>query len=1511
MNILKIKLLSATMTIILLSLITTAQAANIIVNTPNANFTDDGKCSIDEAIYNANHDSMFYSDCASGSGADTLLLTNDVILQLPPPTNDLQFGYTGTPTITSPLIINGQGHKIYRDNTLTCNINGTHQAGEFRLLHQNPASNNPTPLTLQNVSLENGCIDDDPNAPGLLNSRYGGAVMAIGPLYIKNVTFKNNQVILQGGAVSSSDIKQIESSSFIANFANVNGGAVAASGASENFTNNTFSGNTAGFSGGAVFLDSSQSLINVKNNTFYNNSAVEGGALYTVGMVSNLVNNVFSHNNASSTSAKDDCDRNQSFGNITLNGSNNISEKGNTVSGCPGLLTPSLGTSDVLPLANNGGSTMTHALTYNSSAVDKAINGTTTDQRGKSIYKIRDLGAYEVQGNEFCVGVYANNGFSVTVSTASELQFAIMCSNFNGGVLDTITLNNDITFSTSYEIATGVATDNATPITTSPLLIDGQGFSLIRDVSLTCNLDGVQDAGEFRLIHSQNPSLTLKNMTLKNGCADGVGTQASGGGVYNNGTLAVMNTTFQNNKALAGGAGIYHAAGTISEISNSNFSSNMATASAAAIDNQGIINQILTTIFSGNITQASGAAIRNNGTITLLSDSSFSANSATGSGAAIDNQNLISQIKTSTFSNNMAGANGGAIYNVMNIGTMLNNTFSGNSSATDGGAIYNNNTISAIENNTFSGNSAGVNGGAIHSYINTHINSLKNTLFHNNSSMGVVDDCYENFNSVTGNNNLSDKGQSGGCAGTLVTKLTSATVKALADNGGTTMTHGLQPGSEALDASVAGLSTDQRGLPTNGVRDIGAYEAQSGELCSPALQVDGFSVFVANVDELYTAMSCSKINGNNPDAIFLSNDITILFEYESDVTAGVTGTPSISTPLIIKGQNHIIQRDAGLSCSLNNTADSGEFRILRNLSGNSLTLQNLKLVNGCADNSLTLGGFGGGLFNEGDLTLINVGFNLNQAQVGGGLYHTTGTIAQVSQTTFSGNVASSNGAGLYNNSTITSIENSTFSGNMTSASGGGIFNQANKTIMSIKNSTFSGNTSATDGGAIYNNGAITDLRNSLFHNNTNTSNNTSNDCFTFGSGGFNGFNNMSDHSSGGCPGLLATILTTSTIGPLATYGGFTQTHSLLAGSEAWNAAGSGALTTDQRGLTVTDGQRDIGAIEDQAPVVTAPADVNIEATGPFTAVNNGVLGTATTNDPDQPTIAATNNAGTSLVVGSYTITWSATDNHGHSGNDTQNVNIVDTTPPTITLLGSAVILLNIGDTYIDAGAFAADIVDGNFATTVSNPVNTSQAGNYTITYNAVDNAGNNATQVTRLVKVQATIGGTVIGLTGSNTVTISDGTQSLVLSNGAYTFSQSLDSGSPYAVNIITEPADQTCVLSNKSGAITTSNISNIDISCGPLKYFIGGTASGLIAGNPVILAQDTQTLQVNNNGAFIFMTPYVDAYQYSISVDTAPTTPPQNCVLVNASGTIAGADVTNVQVNCTTIDGVFSDGFE
>lgn len=107
------------------------------------------------------------------------------------------------------------------------------------------------------------------------------------------------------------------------------------------------------------------------------------------------------------------------------------------------------------------------------------------------------------------------------------------------------------------------------------------------------------------------------------------------------------------------------------------------------------------------------------------------------------------------------------------------------------------------------------------------------------------------------------------------------------------------------------------------------------------------------------------------------------------------------------------------------------------------------------------------------------------------------------------------------------------------------------------------------------------------------------------------------------------------------------------------------------------------------------------------------------------------------VIGTYTITYNATDTALNAATAvTRTVNVVDISAPVITVLGSNPVTINVGAVYTDAGATALDDVNGNLTSSIikTGTVNPSIAGTYTITYTVSDTALNTAV-ATRTVNV--------------------------------------------------------------------------------------------------------------------------------------------------------------------------------
>ena len=108
------------------------------------------------------------------------------------------------------------------------------------------------------------------------------------------------------------------------------------------------------------------------------------------------------------------------------------------------------------------------------------------------------------------------------------------------------------------------------------------------------------------------------------------------------------------------------------------------------------------------------------------------------------------------------------------------------------------------------------------------------------------------------------------------------------------------------------------------------------------------------------------------------------------------------------------------------------------------------------------------------------------------------------------------------------------------------------------------------------------------------------------------------------------------------------------------------------------------------------------------------------------------------VEGTYLVTYNVSDAAENAAPQfTRTVN-VDGTLPVITLLGAAPLDLSVGDTYTDPGATASDDIDGDITSSIvvaGATVDTATVGNYVVTYDVSDSAGNSAVQLTRTVNV--------------------------------------------------------------------------------------------------------------------------------------------------------------------------------
>ena len=93
-----------------------------------------------------------------------------------------------------------------------------------------------------------------------------------------------------------------------------------------------------------------------------------------------------------------------------------------------------------------------------------------------------------------------------------------------------------------------------------------------------------------------------------------------------------------------------------------------------------------------------------------------------------------------------------------------------------------------------------------------------------------------------------------------------------------------------------------------------------------------------------------------------------------------------------------------------------------------------------------------------------------------------------------------------------------------------------------------------------------------------------------------------------------------------------------------------------------------------------------------------------------------------------------------------------------------------------------------------------------------------------------TIGGTVSGLLSASLVLRNNGGNDLAItSNGVFTFSTAILSGSTYAVTVLTQPTApaQNCLVTNSSGTLGAANVTNVGVNCNG-TFTIGSLADPL-----------------------------------------------------------------------------------
>ncbi|MDC0558987.1 DUF5011 domain-containing protein, partial [Candidatus Izimaplasma bacterium] len=156
------------------------------------------------------------------------------------------------------------------------------------------------------------------------------------------------------------------------------------------------------------------------------------------------------------------------------------------------------------------------------------------------------------------------------------------------------------------------------------------------------------------------------------------------------------------------------------------------------------------------------------------------------------------------------------------------------------------------------------------------------------------------------------------------------------------------------------------------------------------------------------------------------------------------------------------------------------------------------------------------------------------------------------------------------------------------------------------------------------------------------------------------------------------------------------------------------------------------------PVITLIGNSTVDVEVGFTYIDEGTTCTDSNSDPCTVVVDFSNVNTT--VLGTYTVTFNATDDYNNDAIEvTRTVNVVDTTSPVITATGDLTIIIEVGDSYTDLGATCDDNYDDCIVVTTNEDIDTTILGTYTINYNAVDTSSNMAVEVIRTVIVEDSI----------------------------------------------------------------------------------------------------------------------------------------------------------------------------
>lgn len=434
-------------------------------------------------------------------------------------------------------------------------------------------------------------------------------------------------------------------------------------------------------------------------------------------------------------------------------------------------------------------------------------------------------------------------GADIITLPAGTYVLTITGSDNNSAVGD-LDIREDLTINGADAMSTIIDASGLLATPDRVLHVIGSGVHVvINDVTITSGNVSADSGGG---VYNQNAELTLHNSRLINNTA------AIGGGLANvNGVVTIDASSVTTNTATTDAGGLHTSGGRLVVV-NTRLADNTADVGGGGFNASGQMSLSGSVISGNTATNGEGGGVVNNGGTLTITTSSLTGNSAYDGGGLYNHPSSTALVSHSAIISNSVSdpsadpANGGGFFNSGTL-TLLNDTLSGNTATENGGGGFTSAGTTSLNNVTIALNTAN-NGGGLR--VNGGALTLKNTLVALNTATLLLagDDCSGSLTSQGYNligihdplacTFVAGSGDQTGSPGTPLNPL----IGPLANNGGSTLTHMLLNGSNAIWAGNPALPgsggnacafDDQRGVARQMLCDIGAYDGNEPPTPTP------------------------------------------------------------------------------------------------------------------------------------------------------------------------------------------------------------------------------------------------------------------------------------------------------------------------------------------------------------------------------------------------------------------------------------------------------------------------------------------------------------------------------------------------------------------------------------------------------------------------------------------------------------------------------------------------------